>query len=101
MISSQVIRTSIEELHAITKVNLCVFDLEGIVIASTFDTNDIQTGIIADFIASPADSQVIGTDHLLKIRDEGELAYILTARGSGDEAYMVARIAVSQIGGYL
>ena len=97
MISSQVIRTSIEELHAITKVNLCVFDLEGIVIASTFDTNDIQTGIIADFIASPADSQVIGTDHLLKIRDEGELAYILTARGSGDEAYMVARIAVSQI----
>lgn len=97
MISSQVIRTSIEELHTITKVNLCVFDLDGIVIASTFDTNDIQTGIITDFIASPADSQVIGTDHLLKIRDEGELAYVLVARGNSDEAYMIARIAVSQI----
>ncbi len=97
MISSQVIRTNIEELHTITKINLCVYDLDGMVVASTFDTNDIQAGIIGDFMVSPADSQIIGTDHLLKIRDEGELAYILVARGSSDEAYMVARIAVSQL----
>lgn len=97
MISSQVIRTSIEELYAITKVNLCVFDLEGMLIASTFDTKDISSGIITDFIASPADSQVIGADHLLKVKDEGEAAYILIARGSSDEAYMIAKVAVSQI----
>ncbi len=97
MISGQVIRTSIEELHAITKVNLCVFDLEGNVVAATFDTNDIQTGIVIDFVASPADSQVIGADHLLKIRDEGEVTYILAARGNGDETYMIAKVAVSQI----
>lgn len=97
MISSQVIRTSIEELYAITKVNLCVFDLEGMLIASTFDTKDISSGIITDFIASPADSQVIGADHLLKVKDEGEAAYILIARGSSDETYMIAKVAVSQI----
>ncbi len=97
MISGQVIRTSIEELHAIRKVNLCVFDLEGNVVAATFDTNDIQTGIVIDFVASPADSQVIGADHLLKIRDEGEVTYILAARGNGDETYMIAKVAVSQI----
>lgn len=97
MISSQVIRTSIEELHAITKVNLCVFDLDGAVVASTFDTKDIQIGIVVDFVTSPADSQVIGADHLLKIKDEGELAYILVARGSNDDAYMIAKVAVSQI----
>ena len=97
MISGQVIRTSIEELHAITKVNLCVFDLEGNVVAATFDTNDIQTGIVIDFVASPADRQVIGADHLLKIRDEGEVTYILAARGNGDETYMIAKVAVSQI----
>lgn len=97
MISSQVIRTSIEELHTITKVGLCVFDLDGVVVASTFDTNDIVSGLITDFAASPADSQVIGSDHLLKIRDEGELLYILVARGSSDEAYMIGKIAVSQI----
>lgn len=97
MISSQVIRTSIEELHAITKVNLCVFDLDGAVVASTFDTKDIQIGIVIDFVTSPADSQVIGADHLLKIKDEGELAYILVARGSSEDAYMIAKVAVSQI----
>lgn len=97
MISAQVIKTSIEELYTITKVNLCVFDLDGVLVASTFDTKTISSGIITDFAASPADSQVIGTDHLLKIRDEGELVYILIARGNNDEAYMVGRIAVSQI----
>lgn len=97
MISSQVIRTSIEELHAITKVDLCVFDLDGMVTASTFDTKGIELELITDFAASPADSQVIGADHLLKIRDEGELAYILVARGSSDEVYMIGKVAVSQI----
>ncbi len=97
MISGQIIRTSIEELYAITKVNLCVYDLDGNVVAATFDTNNLQAGIVIDFIASPADSQVIGADHLLKIKDEGEVAYILTARGSGDETYMIAKVAVCQI----
>lgn len=97
MISGQVIRTSIEELHAITKVNLCVFDLDGAVVATTFDTKDIQIGIVVDFVTSPADSQVIGADHLLKIKDEGELAYILVARGGSDDTYMIAKVAVSQI----
>ena len=53
--------------------------------------------MIMDFVASPADSQVIGVDHLLKIRDEGEMTYILMARGNSDDTYMIAKIAVSQI----
>ena len=97
MISTQVIKTSIEELNAITKVGLCIFDLDGAVMASTFETNDIAAGLVTDFVSSPADSQVIGTDHLLKVWDEGELVYILVARGSSDEAYMIGKIAVSQI----
>ena len=35
--------------------------------------------------------------HLLKIRDEGELLYVLVARGMTDDVYMVGKIAVSQI----
>lgn len=97
MISSQVIRTSIEELHAITKVDFAVFDLDGMTVASTFDTKLIATEIVKDFAVSPADSQVIDADHLLKIRDEGELIYILIARGLSDETYMLGRVAVSQI----
>ena len=37
MISSQVIRSSIEELKAISKVDLSVWDLEGKIVAATFN----------------------------------------------------------------
>lgn len=97
MISAQVIATSIEELRTITKVDLCVFAPDGTVIASTFDHKDIKAELIKNFTDSPADSQVIGMDHLLKISDEGELAYVLIARGSSEDAYMIGKIAVSQI----
>lgn len=97
MISTQILESCIEELKTITRVNLAVFDLDGTEIASTFEGCDISMDIIRGFIQSPADSQVIGMDHLLKVVDEGELAYILVARGSNDETYMVGKIAASQI----
>ncbi|MBQ6888959.1 MAG: helix-turn-helix domain-containing protein [Lachnospiraceae bacterium] len=97
MISSQVIQTSIEELRAITKVDLCVFDLEGQEVAATFATEEVSKEMITGFATSPADSQVIGVYHLLKILDEGELIYVLIAKGISDDAYMIGKIAVSQI----
>ncbi len=97
MISSQVIRTSIEELKSITKVDLCVLDLEGNIVASTFELNDLALNLITEFVESPADSQVIGTHHLLKILDENEPLYVLDARGIGEDTYMVGKIAVSQL----
>lgn len=97
MLSSQVIQTSIDELRAITKVDLCVYDSMGAVMATTTEMSDIQASLIGDFAASPADSQVIGTNHLLKVWDEGELLFVILARGAGDDAYMVGKIAASQI----
>ena len=97
MISSQVIRSSIEELRAISKVDLCVWDLEGKVVASTFDAEEITSALIEGFVQSPADSQVIGMHHLLKVLDEDEVLFILDARGTSEEAYMLGRIAVSQL----
>ena len=64
---------------------------------STFDNEEVTGDMIRYFIASPADSQVIGIHHLLKVSEEGELLYALVARGSGDESYMVGKIAVSQL----
>jgi carbohydrate diacid regulator len=97
MISSQIIQTSIDELRAITKVDICVFDVNGQIIAGTADMGDLSVSLISGFATSPADSQVIGQHHLLKIMDEGELLYILVARGSSDDVYMVGKIAVCQI----
>ncbi len=97
MISSQTIQTSIDELKAITKVDLGVYDLAGTVVATTMAYNDIAANLIHNFAESPADSQVIGAHHLLKIMDDGELLYILVAKGLSDDVYMIGKIAVSQI----
>lgn len=97
MISSQIIQISLDELKAITKVDLGVYDLTGMVVATTMPQNDIAGNLIRGFAESPADSQVIGAHHLLKILDEGEVLYILVARGMSDDVYMVGKIAVCQI----
>ena len=97
MITGQIIQNSIDDLHTITKIDFCVFDVDGINIASTFEPTDISSDFISSFVASPADSQVIGAHHLLKIYDEDELQYILVAKGMTEDVYMVAKIAVSQI----
>ena len=96
MISSQVIRSSIEELKTISKVDLCVWDLEGKVVATTFEAEEITPALIEGFVNSPADSQVIGLHHLLKVLDEDEVLFVLDAKGS-EEAYMLGKIAVSQL----
>lgn len=97
MITGQIIQTSIEELKAITKVDLAVYDLTGILLASTMSQTELTGDLIVGFANSPADSQVIGMHHLLKIVDEGELLYVLVAKGMSDDVYMVGKIAVCQI----
>ena len=82
-------------------MDLGVFDLEGQTVAATFDLEGLTTELIHNFAVSPADSQVIGDRHLLKIYDEDELQYILVAKGSSDDAYMIGRIAVSQLQGLI
>lgn len=97
MITSQIIQTSLDELRAITKVDLCVFDLNGTVVATTMDNPSVRKDLIQSFAESPAVSQVIGGSHLLKIKEDDEPVYILNAQGVNDDAYMVGKIAVSQI----
>ena len=97
MISSQVIRSSIEELKSISKIDLSVWDLDGNVVAATFEPDEITPKLIADFAKSPADSQVMGEHHLMKVLDEEEALFILDAKGGSEDAYMLGRIAVSQL----
>lgn len=97
MISAQVITTCIEELKAITRVDLCVFDSEGGIVATTFEQAGVNSSLVINFMESPADSQVIGAYHLLKVMDEGEIIYVVVAKGGHDDTYLIGRIAVSQL----
>ncbi len=97
MISAQTIRASIEELGSISKVELCVMDLGGEVVAATSEREFLDISIIINFANSPVDSQVIGDVHLFKVLDEGDPAYVLLAKGDSEHAYMIGKIGVSQL----
>lgn len=97
MITNQVLQTSIDELHTITKIDLCVMDLEGNTVASTFSSKEIRQEAAESFVNSPADSQEIQGYHFFKVFDENIVEYILISKGSSEDAYMIGKIGASQI----
>ena len=97
MISSQVIQKTLDELRAITRIDLCVMDIDGKVNSTTFAVENEDFGDIRAFAESMADSQVIKGYHFFKIYDNQTVEYVLVARGSNEDAYMIGRVAVAQI----
>ena len=97
MISSQVLQNAIDELRSITRIDLCVFDPEGRTVVSTFNGEDISKDMVCLFNDSVADSQVIQGYHFFKIFDDQVVEYILVARGSSEDTYMIGKVAVSEI----
>ena len=97
MISNQILQTTIEGLKGITRIDLCVCDTEGKVLATTFPDAEEYENSILIFVDSPADSQVIQGYQFFKVFDEHQLEYILLAKGGSDDAYMVGKLAAFQI----
>lgn len=97
MIANQIIQTSIDELRAITKIDLCVMDLDAMVLATTYDTDEIQNSEVLSFVESVADSQVIKGYHFFKVYDDRQLENILIAKGDSEDVYMIGKVAVCQL----
>ncbi len=97
MISSQIIRTCLEELRSITRTEFCVQDPAGNVLAATENMTVPDSHLIAGLTASAVDSQIIGNSYSLKVRDDDETVLILTACGDSDYTFMVARMAAAEL----
>ncbi len=97
MISSQILQNTIDELHAITRVDFAVMDIEGNEIATTQQPGFVLPQAVAQFADSPADSQVVQDAHFFKIYDEKTLEFVLVSKGTSEDAYMLGRVAVSEI----
>ena len=97
MISNQILQSTIEGLKEISRIDFCVIDLEGNVLAATFPESEEYRSSVVPFVDSPADSQVIQGYQFFKIFDEHQLEYILLANGGSDDVYMVGKIAAFQI----
>jgi carbohydrate diacid regulator len=97
MISNQILQTSVDGLKGITRIDLCICDTEGKVLATTFpDAEEYENSILA-FVDSPADSQVIQGYQFFKVFDEHQLEYILLAKGHSEDVYMIGKLAAFQI----
>ena len=97
MISNQILQNTIDGLKGITRIDLCIIDVEGKVLAATFPETDQYIEPAMAFVESPADSQVVNGCQFFKVFDEHQLEYILLANGDSDDVYMVGKIASFQI----
>ncbi len=97
MISNQILQDTIEGIKAITRVDLCVMDVEGKALATTLrDTEEYETSVLA-FVDSPAESQMLSGYQFFKVFDDNQLEYVIIAKGEADDVYMIGKIATFQI----
>ena len=97
MISNQILQNTIDGLKGITRIDLCIIDVEGKVLAATFLEAEQYVEPALTFVESPADSQVVNGCQFFKVFDDHQLEYILLAKGDSDDVYMVGKIASFQI----
>ena len=91
MISNQILQSTIEGLKEISRIDFCVIDLEGNVLAATFPESEEYRSSVVPFVDSPADSQVVQGHQFFKIYDELQVEYVLVAKGSSDDVYMIGK----------
>ena len=89
MISNQILQNTIDGLKGITRIDLCIIDVEGKVLAATFPEADQYIEPAQAFVESPADSQVVNGYQFFKVFDEHQLEYILLASGDSDDVKTV------------
>ncbi len=97
MVSNPVLQSNIDGLKEITRIDMCVCDVEGKVLASTFEGAEENESAVLAFVDSPADSQLISGYQFFKVFDEHQLEYVLLAKGASDDVYMVGKLAAFQI----
>ena len=97
MISNQILQSTIDGLKAIARVELCVVDSDGKMIATTSEEMEPCAQPAGAFASSPADSQEVAGNQFFKIYDEQQVEYILVAGGAGENIYMIGKMAAFQI----
>ena len=97
MISNQILQNTVEGMKTITKVDLCVMDVGGKILASTCQKMENGAVHVRAFAKSEADSKSVQGYQLFKIYDESQLEYILVALGDGEEVVTVGKMAAFQI----
>ena len=97
MISNQILQNTIDGIKSISRVDLCVVDADGKIVAKTFDDARECLGNVLSFIGSQAESQVVNGYQFFKVVDDSSLEYVLLVKGTSDDTYVIGKMAAFQI----
>ena len=97
MISNQILQDTVTGIKSITRVELCVMDTEGKILATAMRGMEEYEDEVVKFSESAADSQVIRGFQFFKVYDENELEYVILAKGDAEDVYMIGKMATFQI----
>ena len=96
MISNQILQNTIEGIKGIARVELCVMDVEGKMVAYTVDMHQLAKAA-SDFAKSAADSQEIQGYQFFKVYDEQQIEYVLVVLGAGEDVHIIGKMVVFQL----
>ncbi len=97
MISNQVIQNTIEGIKNISRAEICIMNVEGQVISSTFEETAGYEQVVISFADSPADSQEVQGMQFFKVFDDNHLEYIVLVKGDGEDVHMIGKMIVFQM----
>lgn len=97
MISNQIIQNTIEGIKGITRVDICVMDVEGKIAATTFEEAKEYEDAVVNFVDSQADSQEVQGIQFFKVYDENHLEFVILVRGDSDDVYMISKLTAFQL----
>ncbi len=97
MLSNHKLQVTLEEIKEISRIDLALYSDKGKLLASTYESEEDMEEAIRLFADSMAESQMLSGCHFFKVMIERELEYVVLARASSEEAYMIGRLAVCQI----
>ncbi|WP_317368779.1 helix-turn-helix domain-containing protein [uncultured Tyzzerella sp.] len=97
MLSNKVIKNVIEDLKIISKVDLCVVNINGEICATTFKVNNISKDYIIDFFNSMVEMQSISEYNFFKVIDDISSNYVVITKGNSEDCYIMGKICVSQL----
>lgn len=97
MLSNHKLQVTLEEIKEISRIELALYSDKGKLLASTYEVEEDMEEAIRFFADSMAESQMLSGCHFFKVLIENELEYILLAKVTSEEAYMIGRLAVCQI----
>lgn len=97
MISNQIIQNTIDGIKNITRVEICVMDVEGKIASTTFEEAEKYERAVIAFVDSQADSQEVQGVQFFKVFDENQLEFVILVKGDSEDVYMIGKVAAFQI----